>query len=79
MGDEFTYQNRKFSVLHFNLCVKYVSTMKKVNKLLVIVALGAMTLSCQDENFNEVEETVLEEATSDPIDAADREEDIPGQ
>lgn len=35
---------------------------------MVILALGAMTLACEDQNFNEVEETVLDNPIFDPHD-----------
>jgi len=48
--------------------------MKRLSNLLVIVALGAATLSCQDESFNDVENAVLENQTLDLIDDAEQEE-----
>lgn len=46
--------------------------MKKVSKLFVIAALGVVSFSsCQDENYTEVEETVLENAVNATTDLED--------
>jgi len=42
--------------------------MKKQLILIVFAALGAVTLSCTDANYEEVEQTVLEDQTNDPHD-----------
>jgi len=44
----------------------------------VFIALGAMTLSCEDANYNEVEQTVLEDQTSDSHDDDEDHEVKPG-
>ncbi|MEO9482018.1 MAG: hypothetical protein ABJG47_01145 [Ekhidna sp.] len=52
--------------------------MKKVMILVVLVALGAAATSCQDEAYNDVEETVIENAP--PVtDDEEGEEPAPGQ
>ena len=54
--------------------------MKKLGTLLVLVALGATTQSCNDESFNEVEQTVMEnDVSSITVHGEDDEKDKPGQ
>ena len=56
----------------------YQLIMKKQWILVVFIALGAITLSCEDSSYNEVEETVLEDQTSDPNEGDERVKDRPG-
>ncbi len=54
--------------------------MKRLTKLMVIVALGVATQSCQEDAYNEVEETVLENEMKSVMTDGDKElEDKPGQ
>ncbi len=52
--------------------------MKRLTKLLVLVALGVATQSCQDESYSEVEQTVLEYDMKSTTDDIEMEESVPG-
>jgi len=58
--------------------IMYQLIMKKQWILVVFIALGAMTLSCEDANYDEVEQTVLDDQTSDAIDGEEQEKNKPG-
>ena len=52
---------------------------KQINTLVAVVLfVGAMATSCQDTTYTEVEQTVLEDETSEPTDVGEELEDIPG-
>ncbi len=53
--------------------------MKRLTKLLVLVALGAATQSCQDEAYSEVEQTVLEYDMKSTTDITEMETNVPGK
>ena len=56
----------------------YQCLMKKQLILTAIIALGAVVLSCEDSSYDEVEQTVLEDQTTDPTDADEQIETKPG-
>jgi len=51
--------------------------MKKQLILVVFAALGAVTLSCADATYDEVEQSVLVDQTNDPIDDHEDAKDKP--
>lgn len=57
----------------------YQYVMKKLLILLAFVALGAVTLSCEDASYNEVEQTILEDQTSDPHEDDEEVGSVPGK